>query len=142
MMSRPAKAAALAAAALLVAAVVTSDPAEPGASKPSPAFQQGQADRHAWEAWFNAQIGEFRAGAEYWAAHRSEARTTCAAPARSVSPDWSAGCRAAAERLVAPDRRRITERDYRAGWNDPSLDPGGRGRLREGRSDPRPGHQL
>jgi hypothetical protein len=123
MMSRPAEAAALAAASLLVAAVVTSDAAEPGASKPSPAFQQGQADRQAWEAWFNAQISEFRAGAEYWAAHRSEARATCAVPARSVSPDWSAGCRAAAQLLATPDRRRITERDYRAGWNDPVSNP-------------------
>ena len=82
-------------------------------------MEAGQADRQAWEAWFNAQIGEFRAGAEYWAAHRSEPSPTCAVPARSVRPDWSAGCRAAAERLAPPDRRRITERDYRAGWNDP-----------------------
>ena len=118
-MSRPVGAAALAAACLLVAAVVTSDAAQPSASMPSPAFQQGRADRQAWEAWFNAQIGEFRAGAEYWAAHRSEPSPTCAVPARSVSPDWSVGCRAAAERLAPPDRRRITERDYRAGWNDP-----------------------
>jgi hypothetical protein len=123
MMSRPVGAAALAAASMLVAAVVTSDAAEPGASMPSPAVQQGQADRQAWEAWFNAQIGEFRAGAEYWAAHRSEPSPTCAVPARSVSPDWSAGCRAAAERLAAPDRRRKTERDYRAGWNDPVSTP-------------------
>lgn len=122
-MSRRAEAAALAAASLLIAAVVASDAAEPGASKPSPAFQQGQADRQAWGAWFNAQIGDFRAGAEYWAAHRSEARATCAVPARSVTPDWTAGCRAAAERLAPPDRRRITERDYRAGWNDPVSNP-------------------
>jgi hypothetical protein len=117
MMSRPAEAAAVA-AYLVIAAIVASDAAEPGASRPSPAFQQGRADRQAWEAWFNAQIGDFRAGAEYWAAHRSKARATCAVPERSVSPDWSVGCRAAAERLAAPDRRRITERDYRAGWND------------------------
>jgi hypothetical protein len=123
MMSRPAGAAALAAASLLVAAVVTSDAAEPGASMPSPGFQQGQADRQAWEAWFNAQFGEFRAGAEYWAAHRSQPSPTCAVPARSVSPDWSAGCRAAAEQLATPDRRRITERDYRAGWNAPVSNP-------------------
>jgi hypothetical protein len=95
----------------------------PALHKPSPPFQQGQADRQAWEAWFNAQIGDFRAGAEYWAAQRSKARSTCAGTARSVSPDWSAGCRAAAERLAAPDRRRITERDYRAGWNDPVSTP-------------------
>jgi hypothetical protein len=43
--------------------------------------------------------------------------------ARLGSPDWSAGCRAAAERLAAPDRRRQTERDYRAGWNDPVSTP-------------------
>jgi hypothetical protein len=122
-MSRPAGGATLAVASLLVAAVVTSDAAEPGASMPSPAFQQGQAGRKAWEAWFNAQIGEFRAGAEYWAAHRSEPSPTCPVPARSVSPDWSAGCRAAAERLATPDRRRTTERDYRAGWNDPVSTP-------------------
>ena len=37
----------------------------------------------------------------------------------SVRQKWSAGCRAAAERLAAPDRRRKTERNYRAGWNNP-----------------------
>jgi hypothetical protein len=91
MMSRPAGAATLAAASLLVAAVVTSGAAEPGASMPPPAFQQGQADRQALEAWFNAQIGEFRAGAEYWAAHRSEPNPTCAVPAAIGEPGLVGG---------------------------------------------------
>jgi hypothetical protein len=40
-------------------------------SPSSRAFQEGQVDRRAWEAWFDSQSGDFRAGAEYWAAHRS-----------------------------------------------------------------------
>jgi hypothetical protein len=100
--------------------VTVAPAAEPAISPSSPLFLQGQADRQAWEAWFNAQAGEFRAGAEYWVTHRSDAKpVSCAAIARSMSVQWAAGCRAAADRLAGPDRRRKSEREYRAGWNSP-----------------------
>jgi hypothetical protein len=43
-----------------------------GAAATTPAFEQGRADRQAVETWFAGLNGDFRAGADYWAAHRSK----------------------------------------------------------------------
>jgi hypothetical protein len=40
-------------------------------SRLSAAFKQGQIDWQSWEGWFGNLTGDYRAGAEYWAAHRS-----------------------------------------------------------------------
>ena len=92
----------------------------PPSSLPSRAFQEGQADRGAWEAWFNNQSGDYRAGAEYWAAHRSlRDPGSCTASPPSTSASWTTGCLAAQEKLTPSDTRRKTESAYRLGWNNP-----------------------
>jgi hypothetical protein len=89
-------------------------------STSSRAFQEGQADRGAWEAWFNSQSGDYRAGAEYWAAHRSLRNPgSCTGSPPSTSGSWTAGCLAAQEKLTPWDTRRKTEPEYRLGWNSP-----------------------
>jgi uncharacterized protein len=88
-------------------------------SPPSPNFQQGQADRTSWEAWFGSQTSDYYAGAAYWASHRSLPNPgSCSARPPSTSATWTAGCYAAQQRLAAADVRRKSEPDYRLGWNN------------------------
>jgi len=92
----------------------------PSDSQPSAAFQEGQADRQSWEAWFASLMGANRAGAEYWAAHRSVAKPKpCDAAPQATAADWAAGCFAAQHKLAASDIRRKTDPEYRLGWNNP-----------------------
>ena len=89
-----------------------------------PAFAAGQADRADWEAWFGDRQGDYRAGAEYWAAQRNMPKPgPCANP--SMSQAWQGGCSAARSRLARPDARLQSELDYRRGWN--SYSPTGAG---------------
>ena len=93
--------------------------ASPPESRPSAAYQQGQADRQSWEAWFSSQSGDYRAGAEYWAGQRSLPHPgSCAAVPPSTGADWTAGCFAAQAKLAPSDVRRKTEPEYRLGWNN------------------------
>jgi restriction system protein len=91
----------------------------PPEGQPSAAYSEGQADREAWEAWFASLTGDSRAGADYWAGHRSTRGVSCAATPNANSADWLAGCNAARERLAPSDLRRKAEPDYRLGWNNP-----------------------
>lgn len=94
---------------------ITASPTPP----PSEAFREGQADRRDWEAWFDQQSGDYRAGAEWWAGERSlPTRRSCAAASPSAGTDWTAGCFAAEEKLTPSDVRRKTEPQYRLGWNN------------------------
>lgn len=84
----------------------------------SPAYQQGFADRQAWESWFAALTGDYRAGAEYWSTQRSIPKPgPCFGPAKQAIGDWTAGCLAAQQRLSPSDVRRKAESNYRLGWN-------------------------
>jgi peptidoglycan hydrolase-like protein with peptidoglycan-binding domain/uncharacterized protein YecT (DUF1311 family) len=92
----------------------------PSESQPSAAFRQGQVDRQGWEAWSGTLTGDYRAGAEYWAGHRSLPNPgSCSASPPSTGADWTAGCFAAQQKLAGADVRRKTESDYRLGWNSP-----------------------
>jgi hypothetical protein len=96
----------------------TPSPSEP---QPSAAYRQGQADRLSWESWFSDLTGDERAGADYWAAHRSLPNPgSCSVVPPSTGADWSAGCVAAQQKLAAWDVRRKSEPDYRLGWNNPA----------------------
>jgi hypothetical protein len=91
-------------------------------ARSSAAYQQGQTDRQSWESWFATVTGEYRSGAEYWAAHRSTPNPrSCNAVPPSTGNDWTAGCFAAQQRLAAPDVRRKTEPEYRSGWENPDM---------------------
>ena len=85
----------------------------------SEAFRQGKSDRQHWEMWLAGQVGDARAGADYWASHRNTPKPgTCnAADNPGVSPEWAAGCTGALQQLAAIDVRRKTEPDYRRGFN-------------------------
>jgi hypothetical protein len=89
-----------------------------GEQSTSLAFQQGLADRRAWEEYFNALTGEFRAGAESWAERRSTPKPgSCYGGNHIDLGAWTAGCVAAQQRLGPSDRRRKEQPDYRLGWN-------------------------
>jgi hypothetical protein len=106
----------------------TSLPTQTALAAPAPmdaqqsaTFRQGQMDRQSWEAWFDSQTGDYRAGAEYWAAHRSLPNPgSCSMTPSSAFSDWTAGCLAAQQKLAASDVRRKTEPGYRLGWNNPA----------------------
>lgn len=86
----------------------------------SPAFEQGAADRQGWEDWFGRLSGDYRSGAEFWAAHRSiQNPGSCYGPAGQNLGDRTRGCVAAQQRLATSDVRRKTEPDYWRGWNSP-----------------------
>ena len=80
------------------------------------AFEDGRADRNAWETWFAGLTGDFRDGAEFWAARRSDPQQpSCSAPNRTAA--FYNGCKSAKARLDPTDMRRKTEPEYKAGWN-------------------------
>jgi hypothetical protein len=93
----------------------SSQPTLPPTTKP---YEDGFADRRAWEWWFGDLAGAFQDGAEYWAGERSNPQPgSCYGPAGQNQGDWTAGC-LAAKRILAPsDIRRKAEPEYRAGWN-------------------------
>ena len=78
------------------------------------AFRDGQADRASYEAWFGALSGDMRSGAEYWAGQRS-LKNPGSCYSASGQP-IAGGCKAGQQQL-APDARRKSEPEYRAGWN-------------------------
>jgi hypothetical protein len=92
-------------------------PVQVGPPTPGDAFAQGLADRHSYEAWIADLNEDARQGALFWAGNRSRLsrgeRVSCADP----NDQWSVGCKQAQARLDAPDKRRLSEPDYRAGWN-------------------------
>lgn len=79
------------------------------------AYVQGRQARIDYEQWVNAlPEGDYKAGVLFWAAHRSERpQPDCG----GGSVIWQAGCLASRTRLATSDERRLTETDYRAGWN-------------------------
>lgn len=85
----------------------------------TPAFKDGHADRFAYERWFAGLSGEFRNGADFWAAHRSDSTPppTCSGPDHSKA--FYDGCVNAKGRLDPTDARHKVEPQYKAGWNSP-----------------------
>jgi hypothetical protein len=81
-------------------------------------FDQGLADRAEWEIWAAALSGDFRRGAEWWAAHRSLANPgACNGPAAAMDQQFILGCEAARARLIPKGSKRKSDPDYRRGWN-------------------------
>jgi TonB family protein len=85
------------------------------------AYVQGGADWDALHAWFDEQVGDSRAGADYWATNRSKAgHLLCAEAVDNYPGDkaaFVAGCQDAKGRLDPIDVRRA-DPQYRAGFND------------------------
>ncbi|MBV8094802.1 MAG: hypothetical protein JO110_16565, partial [Acetobacteraceae bacterium] len=99
----------------------TPQPSTAGAAPPpvdSLSFQQGLADRAAWEAWLQSTSGDYRNGAEYWANQRSLSNLgACTGPGGLSLGNWTSGCLAARRRLAYSDARRKVDPEYRLGWN-------------------------
>lgn len=98
---------------LLVSAIMVLASGQLGSTQPSSSFSAGSADRNAIDDWFAGLTGAFRAGAEFWAANRSNSNDAACRGTGS----WLAGCQAAQQRFAGPDARRKSEPDYRSGWN-------------------------
>jgi hypothetical protein len=83
----------------------------------SPAYTAGRQARLDYEAWYGGLLaGDYRDGASFWAENRSlKAPASCSQPARNYT--WQTGCFADQGWLSPVDRRRRTEKDYKAGWN-------------------------
>lgn len=80
----------------------------------SPGFQQGLADRTAWERWFAGLGGDAQQGADYWTGERSKRRPgSCSVG----TPEFQRGCLAAKQLLATPDVRRKADPQYWWGWN-------------------------
>jgi len=83
-----------------------------------PAFSEGAADRHAWETWFISLRGDYRDGAFFWSAVRSNPSPgSCLAGQGQTSDAYRWGCVNAQKFLTQVDARRTTEPDYWRGWN-------------------------
>jgi hypothetical protein len=87
---------------------------QPIRTENGPSFEQGLADRTAWERWFEGLPPSVKAGAEYWSAQRSTPK-----PGGCTSTDaaFMAGCTEAQRRLALSDTKRRSDPDYRLGWN-------------------------
>ena len=82
------------------------------------AFSEGAADRHAWETWFVSLCGDYRDGAFFWSAVRSNPNPgSCRAGRGHTSDAYRWGCVNAQKLLTQVDARRTTEPDYWRGWN-------------------------
>ena len=92
----------------------TTSAAEQAAS--TPAYADGQRDRKGWEDWFNGlAVGSYRDGAFWWFTERGKTQPRgCVSPAGDA--EWTAGCRAAQQRLALADIRWKTETSYALGW--------------------------
>ena len=91
----------------------------PEAPAQSQAYSEGLADRIAYEQWFATLDDQKKAGAEYWASQRSLPNPgSCTGPTNAESDRrMEAGCHEAQRRLAPTDARRLSEPDYRLGWN-------------------------
>jgi len=86
----------------------------PTGTGPVTMYDKGLADRTAWENWFNGLQGDFKTGAFFWAGQRSLPHPgSCS----QMKADFYNGCTAAKERLATPDALRMSEPDYKRGWN-------------------------
>jgi hypothetical protein len=99
-------------------------PAPPSAPAPvNAAYDQGVTDWRALQAWFTTQSGDRRAGADWWAAHRSHNPGPCDEAAEDYSDNqqaaalFEAGCKDAKAWLDPIDVKRA-DPQYKAGFND------------------------
>jgi len=79
------------------------------------AFTDGQHARMAYDHWFNSlPADDYRSGAEFWAAHRSDRQPPSC---HNGSSEFQAGCTEGAQRLAPSDIRRRTDAEFKLGWN-------------------------
>ena len=98
-------------------------PPAPPSPPQNPAYDRGVADWRALQAWFTTQTGDRRAGADWWAAHRSHDPEPCDQAADDYSDNeqavsmFEAGC-TDAKRWLDPIDAKRADPQYKAGFND------------------------
>jgi hypothetical protein len=107
---------------IVVAATAVTPPAKPAAAvlpdakAAETSYRRGVADRTRYERWLaGLSAGTYRDGALWWEAHRSVSGIKC----RGNMPagDAFVGCIAARYLLDPTDALRLSDPDYRRGWN-------------------------
>jgi len=107
----------------LPAVIPVEPPTAPSQPAQNSAYDQGGADWKALQAWFATQTGDRRAGADWWAAHRSHEPGPCDQAADEYSDNQQAvaqfesGCKDAKSWLDPIDRKRA-DPQYKSGFND------------------------
>ena len=87
---------------------------QPTGTGPVTMYDKGLADRAAWENWFNSLQADIKTGAFFWAGQRSLPHPgSCS----QMNADFYNGCTAAKERLATADGLRMSETEYKRGWN-------------------------
>src|SRR5215813_1359268 len=98
--------------------ILVNTPLDQNIGSSASSFDQGLADRAEFEQWFASLSGDFRRGADWWAARRSVASPgTCNGAIPEANQALIAGCEAARARLAPKDVRRKADPEYRRGWN-------------------------
>jgi hypothetical protein len=85
---------------------------------PTPtSYEQGLADRTAWEQWFASLSGDYQGGAYWWAGQRSSSNPgTC--NILGATPQFAMACEAAKARLTPSDMKSKSSPEYKRGWNE------------------------
>lgn len=82
---------------------------------PLTSFSEGLARRTEYENWITTLPVAIREGALWWAGERSK-RPPRSCPS-THSAEFLLGCQAAKEKLAPLDRRRLSDPEFRRGWN-------------------------
>ena len=91
----------------------------------SPQFETGRTDWHRWHDWTAGLNGSRLTGANYWAGVRStKPARGCAGAPNSSSAEFQDGCETARKFLAGVDQSRLSNTDYRAGWNQGAKETG------------------
>jgi multidrug efflux pump subunit AcrA (membrane-fusion protein) len=87
-------------------------------SQPTSSFEVGRADWHKWSDWERSLDGDTLAGVRFWADVRShQPPPSCSSDHGAYSADFRDGCETAKKFLTGVDKARLSDADYRQGWN-------------------------
>ena len=89
--------------------------AQAGADNLSTPYTQGLASRSELETWTSNLSASTREGALWWAGERGKRPPRTCPNAHGI--EFLLGCQAAKEKLAPIDRRRLSEPEFRRGWN-------------------------
>jgi hypothetical protein len=96
----------------------TATTTEQPSAQPASAFEVGRTDWHKWHDWEAGLSGDKLAGVQFWADVRSQRpQASCAAGRGQYSAEFRDGCETARRYLTEVDKARLSNNDYRQGWN-------------------------
>lgn len=87
-------------------------------SRPTSSFEVGRTDWHKWSNWKRSLDGDKLAGAMFWAKVRSnKPPPSCSSDRGAYSADFRDTCELAKGFLTDVDKLRLSDPNYRQGWN-------------------------